>query len=628
METQETTIQTLDYVVIGVYFLIVFVIAGYVTWKERKASGKTSSSYFLGGRNTGWFVIGASLFASNIGSEHLVGLAGAGAAGGFPAAQFEILAALILLVLGWVFVPFYLKSGVFTMPEFLEKRYNSTAKFYLSSISILAYVLTKISVTIAAGGIVFTAILGIDFWTGAIIIVIATGIYTVFGGLKAVIYTDMIQMFVLIGGSIAVTIYGLSALGSTPDAAGVVDFTSGSIGDGWRNLMVASSENKDMMSLWRGVEDADYPLIGILLGAPILGVWYWCTDQFIVQRVLAAKDTSNARKGTIFGGFLKLLPLFLFVIPGTIALAIHSNIELGMLPGAILDPDTGAWLSQGGNYSWGILSQVENITINGEAVQHIALETGKDGALAPITQSDAALPAMVIRLLPIGVKGLVVSGLLAALMSSLSSVFNSTSTLFTMDIYSKVRERFGSQPAKEKEYVIVGQIATVILVAFGLAWIPAMKFIEGGLFKYLQSVQAYISPPIAAVFLFGIFSRRINGTGALAALGTGFVLGIGRLTLEVFKDSLTGPLHYFADINFLHFAILLFSICSAVLVVVSLATAPPDLEKIKDITYESSGFKLTAENKQDLILTGLLIVGVVVVWILFSNLNIVSGMVG
>ena len=526
MENQETTIEVLDYVVIGVYFLIVFVIAGWATWQERKQSGPTSSGYFLGGRNTGWFVIGASLFASNIGSEHLVGLAGAGASGGFPAGQFEILAALILLILGWVFVPFYLKSGVYTMPEFLEKRYNSTAKYYLSVISIIAYVLTKISVTIAAGGIVFTAILGIDFWTGAIIIVIATGIYTVFGGLKAVIYTDMIQMFVLIGGSIAVTVYGLMALGTTPGGEGaVVDFTQGSIGEGWKTLLTTAGENKGLMSLWRGVEDADYPLIGILLGAPILGVWYWCTDQFIVQRVLAAKDTSNARKGTIFGGFLKLLPLFLFVIPGTIAFALHSNIELGTLPGAMLDPDTGQWVTQAGNYSWGILSEVTNIKIDGQLVRHIVLEKGDNGLLAPVTQPDSALPALVIRLLPVGVKGLVVSGLLAALMSSLSSVFNSTSTLFTMDIYSKLREKFGTKPAKEKEYVIVGQIATVVLVGFGLAWIPAMKFIEGGLFKYLQSVQAYISPPIAAVFLFGIFSRRINGTGALAALGTGIRIG-------------------------------------------------------------------------------------------------------
>lgn len=627
METQETSIELLDYFVIGFYFLIVFAIAGWATWKERKESGKTSSGYFLGGRNTGWFVIGASLFASNIGSEHLVGLAGAGASGGFPAAQFEILAAMILLVLGWVFVPFYLRSGVYTMPEFLERRYNSTAKFYLSSISIIAYVLTKISVTIAAGGIVFTAILGIDFWTGAIIIVVATGIYTIFGGLKAVIYTDMIQMFVLVGGAIAVTIFGLMALGSSPDAAGVLDLTSGTVGQGWKTLLITSSENEGMMSLWRGLDDADYPLLGILLGAPILGVWYWCTDQFIVQRVLAAKDTSNARKGTIFGGFLKLLPLFLFVIPGAIAMAIHMNIDLGSLPGAVLDPETGQWISQGGSFGWGLLSQVASVEVNGEMVKHVALEMGDNGALTAITQPDAALPSMVIRLLPVGVKGLVVSGLLAALMSSLSSVFNSTSTLFTMDIYSKARLKFGKQPASDKEYVVVGQLATVVLVAFGLAWIPAMQFIEGGLFKYLQSVQAYISPPIAAVFLFGIFSRRINGKGALAALGTGFVLGISRLTLEVFKDSLTGPLHFFADFNFLYFAIFLFVVCSAVLVAVSLATEVPDLAKIKDITYERTGkFTLTPENKQDMILSILLLVGVAIVWLLFSDLNIVSSL--
>src|ERR671918_93933 len=236
-------------------------------------------------RNVGWFIVGASLFASNIGSEHLVGLAGTGAASGVAVGQFEILASLILLVLGWVFVPFYLKSGVFTMPEFLERRYSRGARRYLAGISIIGYVLTKISVTIAAGGIVFEALMGIDFWTGALIVVVATGIYTIFGGLRAVLYTDMIQMFVLIGGAVAVTIVGLNALG------------------GWGEMV--STAGPGFLDMWKPVSDPNFPWTGIIFGAPILGVWYWCTDQFIVQRVLSARDEVQARRGTVLAGFLK-----------------------------------------------------------------------------------------------------------------------------------------------------------------------------------------------------------------------------------------------------------------------------------------------------------------------------------
>ena len=291
----KTTLNNLDFLVLGGFFLLVFAIAAILIIRDRrKSKASASEEYFLGGRDLGWFIIGASLFASNIGSEHLVGLAGAGASGDFPAAQFEILAAFMLLLLGWLFVPFYIRSGVFTMPEFLEKRYSKWARGYLSWVSIIAYVITKISVTIAAGGIIFTALLGIDFWTGAVIVVVATGLYTILGGLKAVVYTDMIQMFILLGGSLAITYYGLQAIG------------------GWEQISVRTEAS--YLSLWRTLNHESFPWTGILFGAPILGVWYWCTDQFIVQRVLAAKNIDQARKGTIFAGYLKLLPLFIFIM--------------------------------------------------------------------------------------------------------------------------------------------------------------------------------------------------------------------------------------------------------------------------------------------------------------------------
>jgi len=497
-------LETPDIVIIALYFVVVFYVAWWATKREKSESA--SNDYFLAGRNLGWFVIGASLFASNIGSEHLIGLAGSGFSEGVPVAQYEILAGIMLLMLGWVFVPFYLRSNVSTMPEFLEQRYDSKSRMYLSIVSVIAYVLTKISVTIYAGGVVFEAI-GMNFWFGAILLVIATGVYTVFGGLKAVVYTDMIQMFVLLGGSLTVTFFGLQMLG------------------GWSE--VVNTAPKEFFSLWRPATDTNYPWTGILFGAPILGVWYWCTDQFIVQRVLSAKNLDQARKGTVFAGYLKMLPLFLFVLPGIIAYAL---VQKGLM--------------------------------------HID---------AP----DKTLPTMVATVLPVGMRGLVVAGLFAALMSSLSSVFNSCSTLITLDLYKKMRPN-----ATERQLVTIGQGATILLVGFGLLWIPFMKYFSNQLFLYLQSVQAYISPPIAAVFLFGIFWKRLNSKGAIASLVTGLVLGMIRFGAELMKDQLTGFMRYVAEINFLHFAIILFGICTAVLVLVSLASERPDPEKIKNITYQ------------------------------------------
>jgi SSS family solute:Na+ symporter len=531
----------LDWAVIALYFVLVFGVAIWATRRERANKG-SAADYFLAGRDAGWFLIGGSLFASNIGSEHLVGLAGTGAASGVAVAQFEVLASLILLLLGWVFVPFYLSSGVFTMPEFLERRYSEGARWYLAIISIVGYVLTKISVTIAAGGIVFESLMGINFWTGALVVVAVTGVYTIFGGLRAVLYTDLLQMFVLVGGSVAVTFLGLSALG------------------GWGAMQ--ESVGPAFMSVWRPMSDPDFPWTGILFGAPILGVWYWCTDQFIVQRVLAAQDLEQARKGTIFAGFLKLLPLFIFVIPGVIAYSLSQQ--------GVLQLDT----------------------------------------------PDQALPTLIGVLLPVGLRGLVVAGLLAALMSSLSSVFNSTSTLVTWDVYKKIHPE-----ASERRLVLVGQATTAVLVGFGLLWIPLMKLVSGQLYQYLQSVQAYISPPIAAVFLLGIAWRRVNSQGAIAALGTGFVLGMGRLLAELNKGNLDGLLFAYADINFLHFAILLFAICTAVLVGVSLLTPPPPPERVEGLTFggtrDGKGV-WSGGSRLELALTGGLLLCVAALWIYFS----------
>lgn len=556
--SMESFLSTLDIVIIGAYFAAVFILAWWVTMQERrtKAGSYGSSDYFLGGKNVGWFVIGASLFASNIGSEHLVGLAGSGARGDMAAAQFELLASLILILLGWVFVPFYIKSGVFTMPEFLERRYNAKARNYLSIVSILAYILTKISLTIFAGALVFE-VMGVPFWTGAMIVVVSTGIYTIFGGLRAVVYTDMMQMFVLIGGSISITYFGLQALGGW---GGMVETL-----DGGTDISSATFFN-----LWRSSSDPNFPWTGILFGAPILGVWYWCTDQFIVQRVLSAKDVSNARKGTIFGGFLKLTPLFIFIIPGIIAYALSQRglVDLGGNP-------------------------------------------------------DNALPALIKDFLPSGLKGLVLAGLLAALMSSLSSVFNSCSTLFTIDFYKKYQPQ-----ASERRLVWVGQLATVVLVAISLAWIPFMRaMMEGSSFyQYLQSIQAYISPPIAAAFLLGLFVKRINSRGALWSLWVGFFLGMLRLVMEFLVNEGTlvaangSLLDWYVNSNFLHFAIFLFLVCTVVLIGVSLTAPQHSAEKLLNVTYvrPASGVRSFHPGNSDFWLTLLLIACVLTIWLVFS----------
>ena len=529
-----------DWLVIAAYFALTFGGAMYATLRARRGRGVSAAGYFLAGRDTGWFVVGASLFASNIGSEHLVGLAGTGAASGVAVAQFEILASLILLLLGWVFVPFYLRSGVYTMPEFLERRYSPAARWYLAVVSIIGYVLTKISVTIAAGAIVFEALMGIDFWTGALIVVVATGIYTVVGGLRAVMITDMLQMFVLIGGAVAVLTLGVGAVG------------------GWSSLVTAAGPG--FMDLWKPASDPAFPWTGILFGAPILGIWYWCTDQFIVQRTLAARNLREARRGTIFAAFLKLLPLFLFVMPGVIA---------------------------------AILAQEGRLTLE---------------------RPDQALPALVSALLPTGLRGLVVAGLLAALMSSLSSVFNSTSTLITWDVYRKLRP-----DASERRLVIVGMISTGALVGFGLLWIPLMKLISGQLYQYLQSVQAYIAPPIAAVFLLGLFFPRLNARGAMAALVTGFVLGLARLVAELNKGRLDGLPFAFADVNFLHFAVLLFVTCAVILIVVSFTAPAPDRERLAGLTYRTTAPATPGPGVgRDLVLSAAVVIAVLGLWILFS----------
>jgi SSS family solute:Na+ symporter len=564
-------LQTLDWVTLSLYFALIMGVAWWVIRKRKD----TAADYFLAGRNLGWWLVGASIFASNIGSEHLVGLAGTGATDGVAMAHYE-LHAWCLLVLAWVFVPFYARSLVFTMPEFLERRFSSHSRYVLSIVSLITFVVSKMAVGIFAGGVVFATLLpevhlhlaGLEvnsFWIGSVLVIVLTGLYTMLGGLRAVAYNDAIQVVILVLGSAVLTIYGLVKLG------------------GWDQLRALCGS--DMFNLWKplippGVEgtwapvmikdvagqvvkqawyfNGYYPWLGMLFCAPIIGLWYWCTDQYIVQRALAAPDERTARRGSIFAGILKLLPVYLFIIPGMIAYALAKS---GKVPGleVMVSPD-------------------------GSPIPH---------------QAQAAFPLLVKYMLPAGLRGLVVAGLLSALMSSLAGVFNAASTLITVDLYSKWKSR-----ASQHQIVRAGRIATAVMVFIALMWIPV---IQGGrgLYNYLQAVQGYLAPPIFVVFFFGVFWKRLNAKGCLWALIVGFTLGLSRMLVDTpvslglfgYADAARTIANGYPEGSFLwivnniyfqYFSVLITIVSIVVMVAVSYLTREPDYEKIKSLAYGTS----------------------------------------
>lgn len=564
---------TIDWIVIGGYFAVLLALAWWVILRNKD----TASDYFLAGRHLGWFIVGASIFASNIGSEHLVGLAGSGATDGVIFAHYE-LHAWCLLVLGWVLVPFYIRSKVFTMPEFLEKRFTPSARWLLSLISLVAYVITKIAVGIFAGGIVFSTLLPdlkwtvgpwvLDsFWIGSIAVIVLTGAYTVLGGLRAVVYTETLQTIILILGSVLVTYYGLKELGGWGTLRDILgsdkfDLWHPTLPEGvagtWSPVKEVDDAGNVVKQAWYFESKGNYPWIGMLFCAPIIGLWYWCTDQYIVQRALGAPNEQQARRGSIFASMLKLLPVFIFIIPGMICFALSTT----------------------GNY------------------ESLASLTNESGAVVP-DEAQKAFPLLVQAVLPDGVRGIVVAGLLAALMSSLSGVFNASSTLFTMDFYSKLHPN-----ASEGHLVWVGRIATTAMVLIGLAWIPVIQG-SRGLYEYLQGVQAYLAPPIFVVFFLGVFWKRLNGAGCMAALIVGFLMGLFRLAIDTpVALKLQGYENGWGEgsfawivnqIYFQYYSLLIFLVSIVVMVMVSYATAAPSDEKISGLTYGT----LTDEHRRE-----------------------------
>ena len=555
---------TLDWLMIGAYFLLLLALTWWTVLKGRT----TADDYFLAGRNLGWWVIGASIFASNIGSEHIVGLAGSGAADGVALAHYE-LHAWCLLVLAWLFVPFYMRSRVFTMPEFLERRFSATSRYVLSIVSIITFIVSKIAVGIFAGGVVFASLMpemhlrlwGLEansFWIGTGLVIVLTGLYTMLGGMRAVAYNDTVQVVVLITGSAVLTGYGLVELG------------------GWHRLreLVGS----DMLNLWKplippGVEgtwapvlernasgaivreawyfNGNFPWLGMAVCAPIIGLWYWCTDQYIVQRALGAPDETTARRGSVFAAFLKLFPVYLFIVPGLICFALAKS---GRLP-------------------------------------ELASIVGSDGRLNA-QQAQAAFPLMVRYLLPQGLRGIVVAGLLSALMGSLAGVFNACSTLFTVDLYQKWRPQ-----ASQRQLVRIGRAATAAMVLVALLWIPVIQGAHG-LYTYLQAVQGYLAPPIFVVFFLGVFVKRVNAEGCLWALVVGFALGLFRMivdtpiTMGLAGFELGYPEGSFLwvvnNIYFQYFSVLITIVSALVMFVVSHMTAAPEERAIRSLTYETT----------------------------------------
>jgi SSS family solute:Na+ symporter len=547
----------LDWLVVAGYFLVILALA----WWVIKQQEDTTEDYFLAGRHLGWLIVGTSIFASNIGSEHLVGLAGTGATDGVAMAHYE-LHAWCLLVLGWVMAPFYMRSQVYTMPEFLEKRFSPLARTVLSFISLVAYVLTKIAVGIFAGGIVFSVllpeinVLGLNsFWIGSILVIVLTGAYTILGGLRAVAYTEALQTLVLIFGSLLVLVYGLDAIGGWDR---LYEIVGSEMFDLWKPIVPQGYE-----ATWAPVQteekmawyfNSNYPWPGMLFAAPIVGLWYWTTDQYIVQRALGAPNERQARRGSIAAAALKLLPVFIFIIPGIITFALAKSGQVPAMTNELMN------------------AQGELIT----------------------EEAQSAFPMLVMHVLPVGIRGIVVAGLLAALMSSLAGIFNASATLFTMDFYSRLVPE-----ASEGHLVWMGRVATTVMVVIGILWIPVIQG-SRGLYDYLQGVQSYLAPPIFVVFFLGVFYKRLNKEGCLAALGVGFAMGLFRLAVDTpvalsenFAYAKGSFLWVVSNTFFQYYSLLIFLVCIGVMVGVSYVTEPPPYEKISGLTYGT----LTEEDK-------------------------------
>uniref|UniRef100_A0A8D2IES9 Sodium/mannose cotransporter SLC5A10 n=2 Tax=Urocitellus parryii TaxID=9999 RepID=A0A8D2IES9_UROPR len=529
-----------DIVVIAVYFALNVAVG---IWSSCRARRSTVDGYFLAGRDMTWWPIGASLFASSEGSGLFVGLAGSGAAGGLAVAGFEWNATYVLLALAWIFVPIYISSEIVTLPEYIQKRFGGQRiRMYLSVLSLLLSVFTKISIDLYAGALFVHICLGWNFYLSTILTLIITALYTIAGGLATVIYTDALQTIIMVVGAVILAIKAFDQIGGYGqlEAAYAQAIPSKTIANTTCHL-----PRTDAMHMFRDPYTGDLPWTGMTFGLTIMATWYWCTDQVIVQRSLSARNLNHAKAGSILASYLKMLPMGLMIMPGMISRALFPD-------------DVGC-------------------VVPSECLRACGVEIGC---------SNIAYPKLVMELMPIGLRGLMIAVMMAALMSSLTSIFNSSSTLFTMDIWKRLRPW-----ASERELLMVGRLVIVVLIGVSVAWIPILQGSNSGqLFIYMQSVTSSLAPPVTAVFILGIFWPRANEQGAFWGLMAGLVLGALRLVLEFLNpvppcgDPDTRPA-ILSSIHYLHFAIALFVLTSAVVAAGSLLTSPPQTVQIENLTW-------------------------------------------
>ncbi|XP_047227211.1 sodium/myo-inositol cotransporter [Girardinichthys multiradiatus] len=544
----QTRMVAVDIVVVALYFVLVLVIG---LFAMRKANRSTVSGYFLAGRSMTWVVIGPSLFVSNIGSEHFIGLAGSGAASGFAVGAWEFNALLLLQLLGWVFVPVYIYSGVYTMPAYLSKRFGGNRlKVYFACLSVLLYIFTKLSVDLYAGAVFIQESLGWNLYLSIVLLISMTALLTVTGGLVAVLYTDALQAVLMIGGALTLTIMSLIKVGGlegvrTKYMQAIPNVTAIMAAGNYTYSPSCRIEPKpNSLRILRGPLDEDIPWPGFILGQTPASIWYWCADQVIVQRVLAAKNIAHAKCSTLIAGFLKILPMFMIVIPGMISRIMFTD-EI-----ACIGPE------------------------------HCMAVCGSQAGC-----SNIAYPRLVMAVMPVGLRGLMMAVMIAALMSDLDSIFNSASTIFTLDIYQTVRKA-----ASQRELLIVGRMFVVFMVVISIAWVPVIIEMQGGqTYLYIQEVAGYLTPPIAALFLLGVFWKRCNETGAFWGGMTGFTLGAIRLILAFLYrqprcDQPDDRPFFIVHIHYMYFAAGLFWISGLVAVVVSLCTSAPDDEQVRTST--------------------------------------------
>ncbi|XP_067101941.1 sodium/glucose cotransporter 2 isoform X2 [Osmerus mordax] len=538
-------------------------VIGVGIWSMSRTNRGTVGGYFLAGRTMTWWPVGASLFASNIGSGHFVGLAGTGAASGIAVGGFEWNALFIVLLLGWLFVPVYLTAGVITMPQYLKKRFGGTRiSLYLSIISLFLYIFTKISVDMFSGAVFIQQALGWNIYVAVIALLSITALYTVTGGLAALMYTDTVQTFVIIAGAFVLTGFAFFEVGGYSELVErynlALPSATQSLDPQRYNISPECyTPRTDAFSLLRDPFSGDLPWPGVLFGIAIVGGWYWCTDQVIVQRCLAARSLTHVKAGCILCGYLKLLPMFLMVFPGMISRVLYPD-EVGC----------------------------------------VVPEVCKQVCGTEVGCSNIAYPKLVVSVMPDGLRGLMLAVMLAALMSSLASIFNSSSTLFTMDIWTRIRPQ-----ARESELMVIGRVWVLCIVSISICWIPVVQAAQSGqLFDYIQSVTSYLAPPIASVFFLAVFVKRVNEPGAFWGLIGGLAMGLGRMVPEFWfgTGSCLFPSHcppLVCGVHYLYFAMLLFLCTSALVLLVSYCTTP-----IEDVHLHRLVFSLrhSQEEREDL----------------------------